>query len=152
MIETGRYVRYSENQRLGGLHLSLLKKFGVDINSFASSDSALPGLDASNFEAYREPKFDSWIREEGKQIVVQGRLRMSDNLDEAKVFFIDVKDKPAVRVEVNFRDFHDFNLAYHCGTPVVITGNAEQQGQRWVVKKVTELKSMFGKKPGVQKG
>lgn len=77
---------------------------------------------------------------------------MSDNLDEAKIFFIDVVGKPSVRVEVNFRDFHDFNLAYHCGTAVTITGNGEQQGQRWVIKKVTELKSVFGSQPGTQKG
>ena len=118
----------------------------------ASAEQALPGLDSSDFVAFREPKFASWIREHDKQLVVQGRLRMSDNLDEAKIFFIDVADKPSVRVEVNFRDFHDFNLAYHCGTAVTITGNGEQQGQRWVIKRVTELKSVFGTQPGTQKG
>ena len=152
MIKTGRYIRYAKNQPLSGLHLALLKKFGVDTRSFASADSALPGLDNSNFDVYRERKFDSWIRKEGKQIVVQGRLRMSDNLDEAKIFYIDVRDQPDVRVEVNFRDFHDFNLAYHCGTAVMITGIAQQQGQQWVIKKVTDLKSVFGKQPGSQKG
>ena len=152
LIKTGRYVRYIENQRLGGLHTALLNKFGTDKEMFASADPALPGLDASDFVAYREPKFASWIREQDKQLVVQGRLRMSDNLDEAKIFFIDVVGKPSVRVEVNFRDFHDFNLAYHCGTAVTITGNGEQQGQRWVIKKVTELKSVFGSQPGTQKG
>ena len=152
LIKTGRYVRYSKNQQLGGLHKTLLSKFGVDSSAFASSESPLSGLDASNFEPYQEPKFASWIRADGNQIQVQGRLRMSDNLDEAKIFFVDVAGQPSVRVEVNFRDFHDFNLAYHCGTAVIIKGTGQQQGQRWVIEKVSDLISVFGRKPGQQKG
>jgi hypothetical protein len=29
-LKTGRYLRYSKNQELGRLHLSLLEKFGID--------------------------------------------------------------------------------------------------------------------------
>lgn len=152
VIKTGRYVRYSKNQQLGRLHQALLGKFGIDADSFGGADSILPGLDASNFDAYQEPEFASWIRVHGKQIEVQGRLRMSDNLDEAKLFFVDVDGKMPVRIEVGFRDFHDFNLAYHCGTAITLTGNAVQRGERWVITKVTELTSVFGKKPGTQKG
>ncbi|MDB2673545.1 hypothetical protein N9Y81_01185 [Akkermansiaceae bacterium] len=74
---------------------------------------------------------------------------MSDNLDEAKVFYIDVADKPSVRIEVSFRDFHGFNLAYHVGTPITLTGNTSERNGRIVLSKVNELKSVFGKsKPG----
>ena len=50
------------------------------------------------------------------------------------------------------RDFHDFNLAYHCGTAITLSGNGEDKGGQLVVTKVTDLKSLFGKKPGTQKG
>ena len=152
LIKTGRYVRYDKNQPLGRLHLSLLKKFGIDTDSFGRSSDPLPGLDGSDFQPYRERPFDSWVRVEGNRITVQGRLRMSDNLDEAKVFFVDVAGRDSVRVEVAFRDFHDFNLAYHCGTGITLTGDGTNSGGRVVITKVRDLKSIFGTKPGTQRG
>lgn len=152
MIKTGRYVRYDSNQKLGRLHLALLNKFGVEIDAYGRSQEPLPGLDASDFEPYREREFDSWVRVEGKTITVQGRLRMSDNLDEAKVFFIDVAERMPVRVEVNFSDFHRFNLAYHCGTAIVLTGQGATVGNTQVIKKVVKLDSVFGTLPGSANG
>lgn len=152
MIKTGRYVRYDKNEELGRLHLSILNKFGIDIDSFARSKEPLPGLNGSDYEPYKERKFDSFVKADDKTITVQGRIRMSDNLDEAKIFFVDVADQPSVRVEVNFNDFHRFNLAYHCGTGVVLTGVGVKNGNQWVIRKVTEIKSLFGKKPGTQNG
>ena len=152
MIKTGRYVRYAENQQLGRLHLSLLHKFGVDIDSFAGSMDPLPGLDASDFQPYREKTFESWIKVAQKQVTVQGRLRMSDNLDEAKIFYVDVDGGRSVKVEVTFRDFHDFNLAYHCGTGITLTGKGKDQNGQIVIEKVTDLKSVHGKIPGDAKG
>jgi len=152
MIKPGRYVRYAENQQLGRLHLALLNKFGVEADSFGDVTSALPGLDGSDFEPYRERPFKSWVKRQENTLSVQGRLRLSDNLDEAKVFFLDVEGMPSVRIEVTFRDFHNFNLAYHCGTPIHLTGTATDSGGQWVITKVTDLKSVFGKKPGTRKG
>ena len=60
--------------------------------------------------------------------------------------------RPSVRIEVTFRDFHDFNLAYHVGTPITLTGNGSDQGGQLLINKVTELKSVYGKKPGTQRG
>ncbi|MFT5326462.1 MAG: hypothetical protein ACI8P0_004337 [Planctomycetaceae bacterium] len=152
MLKTGRYVRYSENQQLGKLHLALLQKFGVEPESFAGSSTALAGLDSSDFTPWRERPFESWIKIEGNEITVQGRIRMSDNLDEAKLFFVDVQDKPSVRIEVSFRDFHNFNIAYHCGTPITISGTGSEQGGRLTITKVQELNSLFGAKPGSANG
>jgi hypothetical protein len=152
MLKTGRYVRYAENQQVGRLHLALLQKFGVKTDSFAGSSAVLPGLDGSDFRPWKERPFESWTKVEGNQITVQGRIRMSDNLDEAKVFFVDVEGKPSVRVEVSFRDFHNFNLAYHCGTPITLTGTGSDEGGRIRITKVTDLKSLFGRKPGTQNG
>ena len=153
MLKTGRYLRYSKNQELGRLHLALLKKFGVDAGSFAKSTSPLPGLGGGKFDEYEERPFESWVKFGQGKLTVQGRLRMSDNLDEAKVFYIDVAGKESVRIEVSFKDFHGFNLAYHVGTPITLSGNTSERNGRVVLTKVTELKSLFGKsKPGKAKG
>tara|TARA_R110002049_G_scaffold2750_2_gene21482 strand:- start:271679 stop:273256 length:1578 start_codon:yes stop_codon:yes gene_type:complete len=152
MIKTGRYVRYDQNQQLGRLHLSLLKKFGIESDAYGRSADPLPGLDGSDFQPYRERAFESWVRTEGEKITVQGRLRMSENLDEAKVFYVDVQGRQSVRVEVQFRDFHDFNLAYHCGTGVTLTGTGQSSGGKVLITDVTDLRSIFGKAPGTQKG
>ena len=124
----------------------------MPVDSFAEATQPLPGLDASDYEAYRERSFDSWVTHVGETITVQGRLRLSDDLDEARVFFVDVKDAPPIRIEVGFRDFHDFNLAYHCGTPIQLTGTGTDKAGKLLITKISELKSLFGKKPGTQNG
>jgi hypothetical protein len=153
VIKTGRYVRYDENQQLGRLHLSLLNSFGIDIDHFGGSMTPLPGLKGGDFQPHRERPFKSWMRVEDDEVTVQGRLRMSDDLNEAKIFYVDVDGQPSVKVQVDFRDFHDFNLAYHCGTGITLTGQGKQLEDRVVVTKVTDIESVFGKsKPGTQKG
>lgn len=151
-LKTGRYVRYAKNQQLGRLHLALLQKFGIEADSFGGSDSPLPGLNDSSYEPYKEREFESWVQHADNTIEVQGRLRLSEDLDEARIFYVDVKDSPSVRVDVQFRDFHDFNLAYHCGTPIRLKGTGTDKGGQLTITKVSELHSLFGKKPGTQNG
>ena len=91
ILKTGRYVRFAKNQQLGRLHLTLLQKFGIETDSFGESTDPLPGLDASDYQPYQERAFDSWVKHQDGVITVQGRLRLSDNLDEAKIFFVDVE-------------------------------------------------------------
>lgn len=151
-IKTGRYVRYAENQQLGRLHLSLLEKFGINIDSFGQSTRPLPGLDGSDFSPFEERPFESWVRRQAGTITVQGRLRLSDDLNEAKIFYVDVEGQRSVRVEIDFRDFHDFNLAYHCGTPIKMSGEGTERDGQLVITKIKELNSLFGQKPGTQNG
>ena len=152
-LKTGRYVRYAENQELSKLHLSLLQMFDAGVNSYSSSSIPLPGLDGDYFHEYRERPFDTWVKRDGGAITAQGRLRMSDNLDEAKIFYIDIEGQPRLRIEVDFWDFHNFNLAYHVGTPIILSGNAGDAGNQLLITKVTDLKSLYGNsKPGTQKG
>ncbi len=152
LLKTGRYVRYANNQQLGRLHLTLLQKFGIETESFGDSSSPLPGLDGSDYEPYQERPFESFVQQQGNKITVQGRLRLSDNLDEAKVFFVDLEGGRSVRIEVAFRDFHQFNLAYHCGTPIKLTGTGTDKGGQLLITKITDLQSLFGEKPGTQNG
>ncbi len=151
-LKTGRYLRYAENQELGRLHLALMKEFGVSPGGYAGVQSPLPGLDGSPYEAYRERPFQSWVRHEGHSVTVQGRLRLSEDLNEARIFYLDVEKQPSVRVDVSFRDFHHYNLAYHCGTPITISGAAENQNGQVTITKIKSLKSLFGKLPGTQNG
>ena len=148
LLKTGRYVRYAKNQEVSRLHLSLLQKFGVETANFASSSTMLPGLDASDYTPYRERTFESWVKTLDNGIQVQGRLRMSDNLDEARIFYIDVEGRQPVRMEIAFGDFHRFNVAYHCGTAITVEGEVSERDGQLVIKKIRDLKSLFGKLPG----
>ena len=152
LIKTGRYVRYAENQQLGKLHLALLHKFGIEADSFGRNSSPLMGLSDSNFNRYVEKQFKSWVKVDKNQITVQGRLRLSDDLNEAKIFYVDYDNGKSVKVSVAFGDFHKFNLAYHCGTGITLTGNGSNKNGQLVISKVTDLKSIFGKKPGTAGG
>lgn len=148
IIKTGRYVRYSENQQLGKLHLALLQKFGVETDSFGGYDKPIMGLSDSNFNKYVEKKFDSWVKMDKDIITVQGRLRLSDDLNEAKIFYVDYDNGKSVKLVVAFGDFHKFNLAYHCGTGITLSGRGSNKSGQLVISKVNDLKSIFGKKPG----
>ena len=153
MLKTGRYLRYCQNQELGRVHLTLMQKFGVDVESYSNASAPLPGLDGGAFDEFRERPFESWVTKGQGTITAQGRLRMSDNLDEAKVFYIDVEGKPSVRIEVSFGDFHRFNLAYHVGTPIKLSGNSGEKNGQVVITKVTGLTSLFGRStPGQANG
>ena len=152
MLRTGRYVRYEENQELGRLHLALMQKFGVPIDKFSKAETPLPGLNDSDFTPYRERPFESWVRFDAHSVEVQGRLRLSEDLNEARIFYVDVEGQPSVRIDVDFRDFHNFNLAYHCGTAVRLKGEVTEKGGQKVLTKVSDLQSIFGKKPGSQNG
>ena len=126
--------------------------FGVKLDSFGDVSTPLPGLDGSRFNPHRERPFESFAKRTGDSITVQGRLRLSEDLNEANVFYIDVSDQQSVRIVVKFRDFHDFNLAYHCGTAVNISGTCADRDGQLVISKITNLRSLYGKNPGSAQG
>ena len=54
---------------------------------------------------------------------------------------------------MSFGDFHRFNLAYHVGTPIKLSGNSGEKNGQVVITKVTGLTSLFGRsKPGQANG
>lgn len=146
VLKTGRYVRFAKNQELSNLHLALLQKFGVEQEQFAGTSSALPGLNDSNYDAYQERQFDSWVKLESNRVTLQGRLRMSDNLDEAKIFYVDIDGRSPVRLEIDFDDFHHFNVAYYCGLAVKLQGDGQDSTGQIRITKIRQLESVFGEK------
>jgi len=152
MLKTGRYVRYAKNQQLGRLHLALANKFGIPLKSFGGSTSPLPGLSDSAYTPYAEQPFDSFSKFENGTVTVQGRLRLSEDLNEARIFYVDVAGATPVRIEVGFRDFHSFNLAYHCGAAILLTGAGTTRGGQLLLTKIKSLKPVSGKLPGTQNG
>jgi hypothetical protein len=88
--------------------------------------------------------FDSWVRTEGTTISAQGRLRMSDDLDEAKIFYVDIEGKPSIRLELEFDDFHNFNVAFYCGLPVTIEADGKETAGSLTITKIKSLRSVFG--------
>ena len=121
IILAGKGWREAQNRALS----SLFQKSGIGTapsfftaKSLVSTPNPSPiprlrCLDSTGgeFDEFQERPFESWVKFGQGKLTVQGRLRMSDNLDEAKVFYIDVKGKESVRIEVSFNDFHGFNLA-----------------------------------------
>jgi hypothetical protein len=148
-MKTGRYLRYAENSEVSKLHRGLLDLFEVSApeGHLVNSDSSLAGLDGGEFGAYREPPFKTLVEVVGKKVRAQGRLRLSNNLDEANLFFVDVDGQKPVRIQISFRNFQQFEMPFYCGTPVELIGNGGKQGSEFVINEVTSLKSLAGLKP-----
>jgi hypothetical protein len=102
-------------------------------------------LDGGTFDEFVEGPFESWVKVDSGVMTVQGRLRMSDNLDEAKVFYIDVAGRESIRMEIGFGDFHSRNVAYHVGTPIKLTGKTVEKNGLTILNKITGLESLFGR-------
>ncbi|WDE97117.1 DUF1552 domain-containing protein [Lentisphaera profundi] len=148
LLKTGRYLRYADNQSMSNLHLTLLEKFGINVDSYGRSNTSLQGLSGENFDAYVEREFERWVKENRGVVTVQGRLRFSDDINETRTFYIDLTDGRSVKIETTFKEFHDLNLAYHMGTAVVLSGKGTMQDQQVLIKKVQSIKSLFGKQAG----
>lgn len=149
-LETGRYLRYSQNRELCHLHRTLLNLFGVERPAQApDACDALRGLDGGAFEAYQERPFESFVEVADGKVKVQGRLRFSADLDRANEFFIDVQgEAQPVRLRVPFKAFEQHNLPYFCGTPVLISGSGSRTGGEVTVTQVSSLESLIGIAPG----
>jgi hypothetical protein len=148
-LKTGRYLRYANNSAVSRLHRGLLDLFEVSAPEGhpVNAEGSLAGLDGGEFGAYREPPFRTWVKVDGGKVRVQGRLRLSSNLDEANLFFVDVVGEPPVRIKIGFRNFQQFEMPFFCGTPVELAGNGGKYGSQVVINEVTSLKSLAGLKP-----
>ncbi|MCM8536465.1 MAG: DUF1552 domain-containing protein [Lentisphaeraceae bacterium] len=146
-LEPGRYLRYNGNQRLAKLHLAVLKKFDINLKSFGGESQALNGLNGEKIDEFHEKPFSKWVKVNNDTITVQARLRLSDKIEEAKVFYMDLADGSSVKLSVSFGDFHKNNMAYYSGEAMKITGKGSNVNGQLTITKLTEFKSIFGIKP-----
>ena len=95
-----------------------------------------------------EKPFKKWVKVEKNTISAQARLRMSDNIEEAKVFFMDLPDGRSIKLDVSFPDFHKRNMAYYVGEAMKVTGTGSNVNGQLTITKLSEFKSIFGIQPG----
>lgn len=147
-VKPGRYLRYNGNQRLAKLHLAVLKKFDITPDSFGGESHALTGLSGEMIDEYREKPFEKWVKVDKNTITAQARLRLSDNIEEAKVFYMDLPDGRSIKLDVSFSDFHKRNMAYYVGEAMQVKGTGSNVNGQLTITKLSEFKSIFGIKPG----
>ncbi|WDI43758.1 DUF1552 domain-containing protein [Bremerella sp. P1] len=136
-LKTGRYLRHDRNQNPRSLHRSLLQLF--DCDTTVIQDPSLRGLDGNSFDSYSEPHFDSWSRIKNDQIEAQGRLRLSENLAEANLYFLDISGQPSVEIKVTFKNMQNLQMPFYCGSPVRLRGTGRKEGHRIVITSLSTL-------------
>ena len=147
MLKTGRYVRYAKNQQLGRLAFdACYRNSASKPNRIGESSNRCRDWMAPTTNPIGNARSRAWVRQ---QDGTDHRPRSSSTVGQPRrsqsVFFVDVEGGRSVRIEVAFRDFHDFNLAYHCGTPIKLTGTGTEKAGQLLITKITDLQSLFGK-------
>lgn len=145
-LKTGRYLRHDRNQKPESLHHSLLQLFGCETSS--PNEPLIRGLQGERFDAYIEPRFESWVKIKNRNIEAQGRLRLSDDLSEANLFLLEVAGQKPVRIELSFKNMQKLEMPFYCGSPVTIQGTGRQEGDTVVMNQMTTLRPINGRKPG----
>jgi len=143
LIKTGRYVNHSERQPVTGLLLSLLHQYGVKLDTFQGSKATMTGLNDSNFKPFVEKKVATFLKQEGKGIKLQGKLRLSTNIDTPRLHLMDVEGIGTVKIEVPFKTFNKISLPFYCEKNVLIEGKGAKKGNEWRISdisKITEIK------------
>jgi len=139
-LKTGRYLRHERNQNPKSLHRTLLALFDCDTSSL--QEPLLPGLDGGVFESYTEPHFDSWVQVKNESVEAQGRLTLSENLEEANLYFMELPGQRPVEIRITFKNMQDLQMPYHSGSPVRIEGTGRQEGDRVVVTAIKKLQPL----------
>ena len=80
-------------------------------------------------------------------IEAQGRLRQSDDLGEANLFFLDVAGKTPVEIKLSFKNMKQFEMPFHCGCPVTIQGTGSKNGDAIAMTLMTSLQPINGLQP-----
>ena len=143
LIKTGRYVNHAERQSVSSMHLTLLKQFGVKIDSFHGQTATMTGLNDSSYTAFVEKKVASFIKEEGKVLKLQGKLRLSTDIKTPRLHLMDIEGVGTVKIEIPFKTFNKVSLPFYCEKNVYIEGKGAKNGTEWRVSdisKITELK------------
>lgn len=141
-IKTGRYVNHAKRQDRRGLLLTLLKSYGVEIDSFQGYSSTMTGLKDSNYEHYVEKKLASHFKQDGDEISLQGKFRLSTDLKTPRLQLMDIDGVGTVKIEVQFKEFNSLSLPFYYNKYVNIKGKGQQKDGEWQVTSISSIKEI----------
>ena len=142
LIKTGRYVNHSKRQPVTGLLTSLLHQYGVKQETFQGKKDTMTGLNDSNFTPYVEKKIATYLKEEGKVIKLQGKLRLSTNIATPRLHLMDVEGIGTVKILVPFKTFNKISLPFYCEKNVYIEGKGSKKGNEWNISDISKIKEL----------
>ena len=139
IVKTGRYVNHDKNQSIASMHLTILQNFGLNVDHFHKATKTIGGLNDSNYKPFVQKKVQTFAKNEGGKFKVQGILRMSADINEARLYLIDIDGQKPVKILVSFKNFSQHSLSYHCSKPVYLEGSGKVEGGQLFVKNITKL-------------
>jgi len=102
----------------------------------------MTGLNDSNFTPYVEKKIASYLKEEGKVIKLQGKLRLSTNIATPRLHLMDVEGIGTVKILVPFKTFNKISLPFYCEKNVYIEGKGSKKGNEWNISDISKIKEL----------
>ena len=142
IIKTGRYVHHDKNQSVGDMHLALLQGFGLDLDRYQKNDTPVTGLNDSNFTPFVEKYVKTFAKDAGGTFKVQGKLRMNPDINNSRLYLIDIEGQEPVKVQVSFKNFSVHRLSYFCSKPIYLEGTGLTEDGQLFVKNITKLEEL----------
>ncbi len=145
-IQTGRYLRYDEDQTYANLHLTIANMFGLNIEHFANSTTTLNGWNGGKFDEFKEPYFDRWVRAQDGHYEAQGRLVLSSDPAEGNIYYLLLSNNSRIRIEVPFKTTENLTMTFYVGEAVKLKGNGKEKEGVLNLNALTSLEPLFIKK------
>lgn len=142
IIKTGRYVNHSKGQPVHAMLHSLLHQFGVETESFQGKKETMSGLNDSNYEHYVEKKIATYLKEEGKVIKLQGKIRLTTDIKQPRMHLMDVEGIGTVKILIPFKTFNKISLPFYCGKNVYIEGKGAKKGNEWNISDISKIQEI----------
>ena len=142
MIKTGRYVNHSKGQSVSGMLLTLLQGYGVKLDKFHGHTETIQGMNDSNYEHFVEKKVKTYLTSDKEGLKLQGKFRLSTNIETPRLQLMDIDGLGTVEIEVPFKTFNKESLPFYYGKNVYIEGKGTQKGESWKVTDIHEIKEI----------
>jgi hypothetical protein len=144
LIRTGRSINHAAGQPVSSMLLSLLHTFGVEVDSFQKRSEIMSGLNDSNYEHFVEKEIATYLKADGKSIILQGKLRMSSDIDKPRLHLMDIEGVGTVRIEIPFKSFNRLGLPVYCGKNVYLEGVGGKKSGEWKISDISKIKEFKG--------
>jgi hypothetical protein len=141
-LKTGRYVNHRKGQDRRSLLLSLLKSYGVETNEFQGCQTMIDGLKDSNYHHYTETPVKSFLKVDGDEVTIQGKFRLSTDINTPRLQLMDIADVGTVSIEVPFKTFNAQSVPFYYSKNVTIVGQGKKVDGQWHVHDITSIKEI----------